>query len=127
MIVECDAMGKSAHETVEYVKKHGDMEIHYQTVYAHRKSMRAAEVINEILRQQKRDIAEAEIETRLKYRDKLLDKLLPQLKLIMQKNITQSEVKIDFEKLQDNIKKAVMRNYIRESADSKREDYSDTG
>ena len=79
-IVEYWALGFTAEETrVALMEKY---EIHpcLDTIYRHRHSLTAQDLIDELLRQQERSILKAESEDRalaMKYRDKLLDKLMP--------------------------------------------------
>ena len=77
-IVLCWGKGYTAEETREYIKKSFNKNPHLNTIYAHRHSLTAQQIIEELMRQQLRDIALCQSPTaKMKYRDKLLDKLIP--------------------------------------------------
>jgi len=79
-IVEYWAKGLSASETVKAFRE-DNVSISLNTVYAHRHSLTAQHLINELLRQQRRDITKAESsnpELAMKYRNELLKILMPQ-------------------------------------------------
>jgi hypothetical protein len=77
-IVLCWGKGYTAQETVEYIQKIHKKSVSKKTVYRHRHSLTAQEIIEELMRQQLRDIALCQSPTaKMKYRDKLLDKLIP--------------------------------------------------
>ena len=77
-IVECWGLGLTAEETVDAIEQWRGIRIGLATVYRHRHSITGQKIIDELFRKQLRDIAQADPETRLKYRDKLLEKLIPQ-------------------------------------------------
>lgn len=78
MIVECWGLGLSAEETREYIFRTKQVMMGLATVYRHRHSLTAQQIIDELMRKQMRDIAkEDNSDVRMKYRDKLLEKLLP--------------------------------------------------
>jgi hypothetical protein len=107
LIVKCHGRGLTAKETVDYLKDTHNIKIGLQTIYRHRRSITAAEIIEEMLMAQKRDIAEADIRLRLKYRDKLLDKLLPQMYRILTKK--EKRETIDLEKLNKELMSIVSK------------------
>ncbi len=79
-IVDLQALGFSASETVDYLRSKNKVRIGINTVYRHRKSATAREIVDELIRRQERAIATEEAHNpalAMKYRDKLLDKLLP--------------------------------------------------
>jgi len=79
LIVECWALGFTAEETVKALDQKHSLKIGLATVYRHRHSITAQTIIDELIRKQLRDIAGADNPTaRMKYRDKLLAKLIPQ-------------------------------------------------
>jgi len=78
-IVECWGLGFTAEETVKTIKEWKDITIALHTVYRHRHSLTAQQIIEELMRKQFRDIAnEEDSEVRMRFRDKLLEKLIPQ-------------------------------------------------
>jgi len=78
-IVECWGLGFTAEETVTAIQEWKNIHIGLATVYRHRHSLTAKEIIDELMRKQMRDIArEDNSAVRMKYRDKLLAKLIPQ-------------------------------------------------
>ena len=78
MVVECWGLGLSAEETREYIHRTKQVMMGLATVYRHRHSITAQQIIDELMRKQMRDIAkEDNSDLRMKYRDKLLEKLIP--------------------------------------------------
>lgn len=78
-IVECWGLGFTAEETVKTMKEWKGVHIGLATVYRHRHSLTAKEIIDELMRKQFKDIAnEEDSEVRMRFRDKLLEKLIPQ-------------------------------------------------
>ena len=80
-IVELEAHGFTADETVSYFKEHGYNHVGLATVYRHRKGLLAAEITEETARQQRRSILkqdEANPQLAMKYRNELLKLLIPQ-------------------------------------------------
>jgi len=78
MIVECWGLGLSAEETRTYIDRTKGVMMGLATVYRHRHSITAQHMIDELMRKQRRDIAkEDDSDLRMKYRDKLLEKLIP--------------------------------------------------
>ena len=78
-IVECWGLGFTAEETVKAIEEWKNIHIGLATIYRHRHSLTAQEIIEELMRKQMRDIAkEDNSDLRMKYRDKLLEKLIPQ-------------------------------------------------
>ena len=77
-IVECWGLGLTAEETVKAIQEWKDITIALGTVYNHRHSITAQNIIDELIRKQLRDIAkEDDSDLRMKYRDKLLEKYIP--------------------------------------------------
>ncbi len=78
-IVECWGLGFTAEETVMAIQEWKNIHIGLATIYRHRHSLTAKEIIEELIRKQMRDIAkEEDSEIRMRYRDKLLEKYIPQ-------------------------------------------------
>ena len=104
MIVECWGLGLSAEETREYISRSKEVMIGLATVYRHRHSITAQQIIDELMRKQMRDIAkEGDSDLRMKYRDKLLEKLIPQrIESYLRQEIEQT-VKIDATEDEDEI------------------------
>ena len=79
LIIECWGKGLSAEETREFIHRKEDILIGLATVYRHRHSITGQQMVDEIFREQRRDIAlEQNGETRMKYRNELLKILVPQ-------------------------------------------------
>ena len=77
-IVECWGLGLTAEETVKAIQEWKGITIALGTVYNHRHSITAQNIIDELIRKQLRDIAkEDDSDLRMKYRDKLLEKYIP--------------------------------------------------
>lgn len=79
-IIHYQAIGFSASETVEIFKKERSVTIAINTVYRHRKSAVAQEIIDELIRQQERRILKQEHDNpalSLKYSNELLKILIP--------------------------------------------------
>jgi hypothetical protein len=94
LIVQCWCNGLTAEETVDYLKEKHKISVALQTVYNHRKSLTAQDMVDELLRQQNRDIALADRALKLKYRDRVLAKLMP-LKLAVDSIVNQTNTNID--------------------------------
>jgi Fe2+ or Zn2+ uptake regulation protein len=77
-IVNLWGLGASAEETVKALREE-DVKISLHGVYNIRKSLTAQQMIDELQREQQRDIAKCDTPAlKLKYRDLLLAKLMPQ-------------------------------------------------
>lgn len=76
-VVELWALGLSGEETAKTMRDEG-FKIAVATVYRLRHSFTAQQMLDELIRRQLRDIATADPPLKLKYRDKLLEKMLPQ-------------------------------------------------
>jgi len=88
MIVECWGLGLTAEETREYIHRTKKVMMGLATVYRHRHSLTAQQIIDELIRKQMRDIAkEDSSDIRMKYRDKLLEKFIPQRIEAYQKSV----------------------------------------
>ena len=80
-IVEYWALGFSAEETRQALYDKQQVKVCLNTVYKHRHSLTAQDLIDELIRRQERAITKADAENpalAMKYRDKLLEKLMPQ-------------------------------------------------
>ena len=90
------AKGASAEETIKHLTEAYGVTPNINTIYSHRKSLTAEQLVDELIRQQQRDITkEPDSQRRMFFRDKLLDKLM-QLKIeIVSKHleINQTEIK----------------------------------
>jgi hypothetical protein len=79
LVVECWGLGFTAEETVRTINEKKGVLIGLATIYRKRHSLTAQQIIEELMLKQMRDIAEEEdSDLRMKYRDKLLEKLVPQ-------------------------------------------------
>ena len=91
-IVECWGLGFTAEETVTAIAEWKGIRIGLATVYRHRHSLTAQQIIEELMRKQMRDIAkEDNSDLRMKYRDKLLEKLIPQTVLQYSRSVERVE------------------------------------
>ena len=78
-IVEMWGLGFTAEETRRALREQYSVHVGLATVYRKRHSITAQIMIDELMRKQMRDIARSDTaESRMKYRDKLLEKLIPQ-------------------------------------------------
>jgi len=78
-IVECWGLGFTAEETVKALEEWKGIHVGLATVYRHRHSLTAQNIIDELMRKQFRDIAKEENpELRMKFRNELLKILVPQ-------------------------------------------------
>jgi len=84
------AKGATAEETCKHVEEVNGRPIGIATVYRHRHSLTTQDLIDELLRQQERDITKAEAKTALHYRNELLKILLPVKILQLNKNINEN-------------------------------------
>jgi len=101
-VVEYWALGATLQETTRYMREEG-YRISPTTVHRDRHSTTAKEYIDELIRRQLRDIATAELEQKLNYRDKLISKLVPQKIEAFQLQKIEQHVKIDVSEDEDNI------------------------
>lgn len=101
-VVECWAMGLTLVETVK-VMRDGGFRISTATAHRDRHSTTAQEYVDELIRRQLRDIALAELEQKLNYRDKLLGKLVPQKIEAFQRTEIEQHVTIDATEDEDEI------------------------
>jgi hypothetical protein len=97
-IVELQAHGLSATETQKALNEEYSLHIGINTVYRHRKSEVGQEIIEELIRQQERDILKSDTDDRelaMRYRNELLKILIPSRMEILSKslNLTQTTVK----------------------------------
>ena len=93
-IVYCWGHGLTGEETVKALQDKRGLKVSLNTVYRKRQSMTAAEMIEELEREQLRDIAATEDEElKLKYRNEFLKILLPIR--IEQKTLSVSKVEIN--------------------------------
>ena len=93
-IVECWGLGFTAEETVTAIAEWKNIRIGLATVYRHRHSLTAQQIIDELLRKQLRDIAKVDADKpglAMKYRDKLLEKLIPQTVLQYSRSVERVE------------------------------------
>ena len=83
-VIELRAKGKTIQKIAE------ELGVSEKTIDRDLKSQQIQDFIDELIRQQLEDIIEAEIKTRLQYRNSLLNKLMP--KQIEQKTETKGEI-----------------------------------
>ena len=104
MIVECWGLGLTAEETRTYIHRTKEVMIALNTVYRHRHGLTAQQIIDELIRKQMRDIAkEEDSDVRMKYRDKLLEKFIPQRIESLSVQKIEHRVKIDATEDEDKI------------------------
>lgn len=92
------AKGASAEETQKHLSELLGISPSLNTIYTHRKSLTAEMLIDELQRQQERDITkEPNSDLRMKYRNELLKLLMPLRAEIISKslNITKTEVQVN--------------------------------
>jgi hypothetical protein len=80
-IVEYWALGFSAEETKQALLEKFEIKVCLNTIYKHRHSLTGQDLIDELIRRQERAITKADADNpalAMKYRDKLLEKLIPQ-------------------------------------------------
>lgn len=94
-IVELWGIGATAEETVKALHDE-NITISLHTVYIKRRSLTAQEMIDELIRKQLRDITTSDGEIKLKYRDKLLEKLIPQRIESLSLNKTQTDINVNY-------------------------------
>ncbi len=90
------AKGASAVETIQHLKDAYGITPNINTIYSHRKSVTTEQIVDELQRQQERDITkEQDSEVRMKYRNELLKILVPIRAEILSKslNVNVSEVR----------------------------------
>jgi hypothetical protein len=91
-IVADYAKGADVEETRNHIKSITGKNIGQATIYRHRADVTVEQIVDELQRQQERDITkEPNSDIRMYYRDKLLEKLMPLKQIIISKNINQSE------------------------------------
>ena len=116
LIIECWGKGLSAEETRKFIDKKEGILIGLNTVYRHRHSITGQKIIDELFRQQRRDIAlEQDSDKRMKYRNELLKILVPQriesISFERRENINRVEdVSELLEKYEQSINRAVKGN-----------------
>jgi hypothetical protein len=83
--------GASAEETVSHLKQIYGKAPCLNTIYAHRNSLTAKDLVDELLRQQERDITKStDEELKLKYRNELLKIFIPQMTI----NLSKQEINV---------------------------------
>lgn len=104
-IVKAWAKGASAEETVTYLQTEIGVHVCLNTIYKKRKSLEAQEMIDELLRQQLREIVSADDkELKLKYRNELLKIFMPIRQEILSKNITVNKTELTMNVTTDLLK-----------------------
>ena len=95
LILADHAKGASAEETRSHLQQILGVAPALNTIYTHRKSITTEQIVDELLRQQERDITKEEnSDTRMFYRDKLLDKLMPLKQEIITKNLNLNKTEL---------------------------------
>ncbi len=98
-IIDYQARGLSAEETKQALSERDHVKIHINTIYTLRKSPVGKEILEELIRQQERDISRADSEDRseaMKYRNELI-KIYAQI-LLPQQPIVQNNISVKQEK-----------------------------
>lgn len=91
-IISDHAKGATAEEIQRHLMEIYSVRPCTNTIYDHCKAITVEQVVDELQRQQERDITkETDSDVRMYYRDKLLEKLMPLKQIIISKNISQSE------------------------------------
>ena len=106
LIIYYQALGFSAEETRKVLKEQNGININLNTIYKHRRSPIGQEMINELIRQQQRDILKVDAENKplaMKYRNELLKLLLQKPTEINVSASAQAQTGID-EEVQEIIK-----------------------
>lgn len=103
-IVEMWGLGFTAEETRRALREQYRTHVGLATVYRKRHSITAQEIIDELMRKQMRDIARDDnSDLRMKYRDKLLEKLIPQRVESLSVQKIEQHVKIDATEDEDEV------------------------
>ncbi len=87
LIMQDWAKGASAEETRNHIEEVLGVKPALNTIYTHRHSLTTQDLIDELLRQQERDITKTDDKTALHYRNELLKILLPIKILQLNKNL----------------------------------------
>ena len=96
LIGEAYAKGATPEETRQHIKQVTGKLIGIATVYRHREDVTIEQIVDELQRQQERDITKEEnSDIRMHYRDKLLDKLMPIKQIIVSKNINKNQTEVE--------------------------------
>jgi hypothetical protein len=100
-IIRLQANGFSAEETRTYLKENNNINPGLNTIYRHRKSPIGLEMLNELIRHQKRSILKADASDpalAMNYRDKLIgkymDKLMPDLAYVATDTTINAKVEV---------------------------------
>jgi hypothetical protein len=82
-IIHYQALGFTASETQDVLQEKFNIKPHLNTIYNHRRSPYGVEILCELIRHQERDILKCSTaedrELAMKYRDKLIEKLMDRL------------------------------------------------
>ena len=120
-ILELQAIGFSAQETLEHLKKYNNLSVNIDTIYRHRTNAVAQELIHEKIKQQDRRILKMEKinpALALKYANEELKILIPLLPEIMEKNqqINQTtNILVNGEKVELNVDISKTLAYYRDA------------
>ena len=117
LIVYYWGKGLTAEETRDVIEEKTGKRLGLATIYRHRHSLTAEQIIDVLFTGQRRDIALADdIELRLKYRDNLLGKLIPQKFAVktehkdIQVDVKRLEIVQLFETYGEAVESAIQRN-----------------
>ena len=89
------AKGADVEETRRHLEQIMGKPIGVATIYRHRCDVTVEQVVDELQRQQERDITKEEnSDVRMYYRDKLLDKLMPLKQIIISKQISEIQTEV---------------------------------
>ena len=110
------AEGASAEETRKHLEDTLGIKPCLNTIYTHRNSLTTKDLVDELLRQQERDLTKEENSAlRMKYRNELLKILLPQRVEIREDvNVQEKslQVTLNIEQLNSEAAGAIARNYM---------------
>lgn len=96
VILADHAKGATAEETQKHLQDIYQIAPSLNTIYAHRRSITAEQLVDELQRQQERDITkETNSEIRMKYRNELLKMLLPIKAEIISKSISINKTSVE--------------------------------
>lgn len=96
VILADHARGATAEETQKHLQDTYQIAPSLNTIYAHRRSITAEQLVDELQRQQERDITkETNSDIRMKYRNELLKMLLPIKAEIISKSISINKTSVE--------------------------------
>lgn len=105
VILADHAKGATAEETQKHLQDIYQIAPSLNTIYAHRRSITAEQLVDELQRQQERDITkETNSDIRMKYRNELLKMLLPIKAEIISKSVSLNKTEVNLNVTSDLLK-----------------------